>query len=129
MTQDEAVDILITAAESWSNELGEYIIPADEDSEDPDAIETTENRRKQQDDIDEAVKVLSPGITGVETEHWFPMDLIERRVEVDGKMKSTYGQIVQAEHTRGVVTLWVALPGTNKPERWPAAQCRLLRRG
>ena len=62
MTKDEAIMVLSTAAESWSSELGEWIIPADEDRTDEDAVETTANRRKQQDDIDEAIKVLDGGL-------------------------------------------------------------------
>jgi hypothetical protein len=122
MTQDEALKIVLDAAGKWSTELAEWIQPAAE-GEDGEAYE------EEGDDIDEAIKVLTPGIAGVESDYWFPMDLIERRVEVDGKMKSLYGQVVQVEQVPGKVSLWVALPGTNKPAMWPAAECRLLRRG
>lgn len=127
MTEDEAVTVLSTAAQSWSDELGEYIIPADEDRTDEDGIETTANRRKQQDDIEEAIKVLSKGRGGVEpveTVHWFPDDLVVRTVG----MVPHYGEIVQSERVHGITRVWVLRPGIAKPELWPADECRLLHR-
>jgi predicted transcriptional regulator len=60
MTKKEALAVVLDAAESWANELQEYIIPADEDSNDEDDISTTLNRKQQVDDIHQAIKLLSP---------------------------------------------------------------------
>lgn len=65
MTRDQALDVVTTAADSWSRELTDYIIPDTENSEDPGEIETTENRRKQVDDIDEAIQVLSAPVYSI----------------------------------------------------------------
>lgn len=63
MTRKEAVAVLMDAADSWANELTEYIIPA-EDRDDTDEWEdnmsTTANRKEQVDRIYEAIKLLGP---------------------------------------------------------------------
>lgn len=58
MTETEALNVLMVAAESWASELTEYIIPADEDN--PAEADTTANRREQVDQINEAIKLLTP---------------------------------------------------------------------
>jgi hypothetical protein len=63
LTRREAVIVLIDAADSWSSELAEYIIPAD-DRDDTDEWEdnmsTTANRKEQIARIEEAIDLLTP---------------------------------------------------------------------
>jgi hypothetical protein len=63
LTRREAIGVLMDAADSWSDELLEYIIPA-EDRDDTDEWEdnmsTTANRREQVARIEEAIALLSP---------------------------------------------------------------------
>lgn len=60
MTKAKALGVLMAAAESWASELNEYIIPADDDSDEESDMDATINRRQQVDDIDEAIKLLTP---------------------------------------------------------------------
>ena len=53
MTRDEALSVVIQAAENWLNELSEYIIPASEAAEDGCDYQTG------YDEIEEAIKVLT----------------------------------------------------------------------
>lgn len=55
MTRGEALGVVIDAAESWLNELSEYIIPASEAAEDGCDYQTSH------DEIVEAVEVLRRG--------------------------------------------------------------------
>lgn len=55
MTKDEAMDIVLEAAESWANELTEYIIPAEEDWRQD---EEAEAHSDYADKIHEAIKIL-----------------------------------------------------------------------
>ena len=62
LTRTEALGVLMEAAESWANELGEYIIPADDvvdTSEWEDNASTTANRKEQVDHIYEAIKMFT----------------------------------------------------------------------
>jgi hypothetical protein len=59
MTRDYALGVLCDAARSWQNELEEYIIPADEDSEEGEAIDTTASRHEESRLIDEAIALLN----------------------------------------------------------------------
>ena len=62
LTRTEAIGVLMEAAESWANELTEYIIPADdvvESSDWEDNMSTTANRQEQVDRIEEAVKLFT----------------------------------------------------------------------
>lgn len=63
LTRAEAIATLQEAADSWANELAEWIIPA-EDRDDTDEWEdnmsTTANRKEQIDRIYEAIELLSP---------------------------------------------------------------------
>jgi hypothetical protein len=63
LTRKEAIGVLMDAADSWSNELAEWIIPA-EDRDDTDEWEdnmsTTANRREQIARIEEAITLLAP---------------------------------------------------------------------
>ena len=63
LTRREAIGVLMDAADSWSNELAEYIIPA-EDRDDTDEWEdnmsTTANRKEQIARIEEAIDLLTP---------------------------------------------------------------------
>jgi len=64
LTRGEALQVLMDAADSWANELGEYIIPADDrvDSyEWEDNASTTANRQEQVERIYEAIKLLGKG--------------------------------------------------------------------
>lgn len=63
LTRKEAIGILMAAADSWADELSEYIIPAD-DRDDTDEWEdnmsTTANRKEQVARIEEAIALLTP---------------------------------------------------------------------
>jgi hypothetical protein len=63
LTRKEAVAVLVEAADSWSSELAEWIIPA-EDRDDTDEWEdnmsTTANRKEQIARIEEAISLLTP---------------------------------------------------------------------
>lgn len=62
LTRKEAIGVLMEAADSWSNELAEWIIPA-EDRDDTDEWEdnmsTTANRKEQIARIEEAIALLT----------------------------------------------------------------------
>jgi hypothetical protein len=63
LTRKQAIGVLAEAAESWANELTEYIIPADDvvESDDwEDNMSTTANRQEQVDRIEQAVKLFFP---------------------------------------------------------------------
>jgi DNA-binding Lrp family transcriptional regulator len=64
LTRAEAITVLVDAAENWSNELLEYIIPAEDDPDDDlsweSNMETTANRRDQVARIEEAIDLLTP---------------------------------------------------------------------
>ena len=63
LTHKEAVSVLMEAADSWASELGEWIIPADDedDTDDwKDNMSTTANRKEQVDRIYEAIELLKP---------------------------------------------------------------------
>jgi hypothetical protein len=72
------------------------------------------------------------GVEGISTIHWFPGDLVERWMEVDGK----YGPVREpvfglVAHILGVpdkTTLYVLVPGSVKAHPFPADECRLVRR-
>lgn len=63
LTRRDAVGVLMEAANSWSDELAEWIIPAD-DRDDTDEWEdnmsTTANRKDQIARIEEAIDLLTP---------------------------------------------------------------------
>jgi hypothetical protein len=63
LTRKEAIAVLMDAANSWSDELAEWIIPAD-DRDDTDEWEdnmsTTANRKDQIARIEEAIGLLTP---------------------------------------------------------------------
>lgn len=63
LTRKEAIGVLMEAADSWSDELAEWIIPAD-DRDDTDEWEdnmsTTANRKEQIARIEEAIALLTP---------------------------------------------------------------------
>ncbi|MGZ4659676.1 MAG: hypothetical protein ACXVYB_00185 [Arthrobacter sp.] len=68
-------------------------------------------------------------VQGVSTIHWFPGDLVERVAwDADGIRQTYYGQVRLIEQVGGKVSLWVLVPGHVEPTRWPANECRLLRR-
>lgn len=55
MTKDEALQIVLDAADSWANELVMYIAPASEDFDDQ---ESAECQRDSAEEIYEAIKIL-----------------------------------------------------------------------
>lgn len=62
LNRSEAMQVLMDAADSWANELTEYIIPADDvvdSSQWEENASTTANRKEQVDRIYEAIKLLS----------------------------------------------------------------------
>lgn len=59
MTREQALEIVCDAALNWQNELDEYIIPADENRDDEDGLDTTANRNEMSRLIGEAVELLS----------------------------------------------------------------------
>ena len=59
MTKVQALGIVMTAAENWANELTEYIIPADEDSSEEEAMVSTQTRKQTVIDIYKAVELLT----------------------------------------------------------------------
>lgn len=63
LTRKEAIAVLMDAANSWSDELAEWIIPAD-DRDDTDEwednMDTTANRKGQIARIEEAIGLLTP---------------------------------------------------------------------
>lgn len=60
LTRKEALGVLMEAAGYWANELTEYIIPAEEDSDDEDEMESVLHRKEQVDRIYEAIELLTP---------------------------------------------------------------------
>lgn len=60
MTLQEALEAVTDAADSWANELEEYIAPASEQYDDE---ESAEVQRNQAEEIREAITVLYAAIT------------------------------------------------------------------
>lgn len=60
LTRKEALGVLMQAADSWANELTEYIIPAEENSDEEDEMESVLARKEQVDRIYEAIELLTP---------------------------------------------------------------------
>ncbi|MGZ4659677.1 MAG: hypothetical protein ACXVYB_00190 [Arthrobacter sp.] len=63
LTRKEAIGVLMEAADSWSSELAEWIIPADDEDDGDDwenNMSTTANRREQMARIEEAIDLLKP---------------------------------------------------------------------
>jgi len=55
MTHDEALTLVLDAADSWATELVEWIAPASDQFDDE---ESAESERSQADDIWEAIELL-----------------------------------------------------------------------
>ena len=60
LTKAQALGIVLEAAASWANELGEYIIPADAESDEEDAMASALGGTDNMNAIYEAVKLLTP---------------------------------------------------------------------
>jgi hypothetical protein len=58
MTHDEALELVLDAADNWATELVEWIAPASDQFDDE---ESAENERTQADDIWDAIALLRGG--------------------------------------------------------------------
>lgn len=58
MTRDEALELVLDAADNWATELVEWIAPASDQFDDE---ESAENERTQADDIWDAIALLRGG--------------------------------------------------------------------